>query len=106
MCWPWRRPSAIAARIEPQSSTAERSAMIVSRDNPLTLGGSLSHGQSAAAAFNADFARVPLWKRILDISCVLIAIPSLLPTLLLIAIAITVSSKGPVLFNHARVDVL
>lgn len=62
--------------------------------------------QSAAAAFNADFARVPLWKRILDISCVLIAIPSLLPTMLLIAIAIKVSSKGPVLFKQERVGFL
>src|SRR5258707_1047201 len=106
MSWPWRRASARSAQIEPQSSTAERSAMIVSRDNPLTLGGSLSHGQSAAAAFNADFARVPLWKRILDISCVLIAIPSLLASVLLIAIAIKVSSKGPVLFKQERVGFL
>ncbi|MGH8743057.1 MAG: sugar transferase [Burkholderiales bacterium] len=63
-------------------------------------------GKSAAAAFAADFARVPLWKRVLDICCLLIAVPTLLPMLLMIAIAIKAGSKGPVLFKQERVGLL
>lgn len=62
--------------------------------------------QPAAAAFATDFARVPLWKRVLDIFCLLIAIPSLLPMMLIIVILIKVSSKGPVLFKQERVGFL
>jgi exopolysaccharide production protein ExoY len=51
----------------------------------------------------AEFAYVPLWKRVVDISCSLIAIPSLLPLMLLIAIFVKISSKGPVLFRQERV---
>jgi exopolysaccharide production protein ExoY len=53
-----------------------------------------------------NFARVPLWKRLLDISCLLIAIPTLLPIMLLVAVAIKVSSRGPVLFKQERVGLL
>ena len=42
----------------------------------------------------------------LDISCVLIAFPSLLPIMLLIAIVVKVGSKGPVLFKQERVGLL
>jgi exopolysaccharide production protein ExoY len=65
-----------------------------------------SHRRSAAAASAADVARAPLWKRALDICFVLIAVPSLLPLLLMIAIAIKVGSKGPVLFKQERVGLL
>jgi lipopolysaccharide/colanic/teichoic acid biosynthesis glycosyltransferase len=71
------------------------------RNHPVSVA-----GKSAAAASTADFARVPLWKRVLDICCLLIAVPTLLPMLLIIAIAIKVGSKGPVLFKQERVGVL
>jgi lipopolysaccharide/colanic/teichoic acid biosynthesis glycosyltransferase len=51
----------------------------------------------------ADFVGVPLWKRVLDICCVLFAGVTLLPMLLLIAIAIKLGSKGPVLFKQERI---
>jgi lipopolysaccharide/colanic/teichoic acid biosynthesis glycosyltransferase len=47
-----------------------------------------------------------LWKRVLDVCCVLIAVLSLLPLLLIVAIAIKVGSKGPVLFKQGRVGLL
>jgi lipopolysaccharide/colanic/teichoic acid biosynthesis glycosyltransferase len=50
--------------------------------------------------------RVPLWKRALDISCALVAIPLLLPMMLIIAILIKASSKGPVIFKQERVGLL
>ncbi len=62
-------------------------------------------GKSAAASVG-EFARVPLWKRVLDICCLLIAVPTLLPLLLMIAIAIKLGSKGPVLFKQERVGLL
>ena len=72
----------------------------------LSLGGSDTHRNSAMDASAADIDRIPLWKRVLDISCLLIALPILLPMTLLIAILIKVSSKGPVLFRQERVGFL
>jgi lipopolysaccharide/colanic/teichoic acid biosynthesis glycosyltransferase len=68
--------------------------------------GSDSHRLSTAAAFAADCVSVPLWKRVLDISCAFIAIPSLLPMMLLIALVVKIGSKGPVLFKQERVGLL
>jgi len=59
--------------------------------------------RSTEDVFAAKLAYVPLWKRVLDISCSLIAIPSLLPLMLLIAIFVKTSSKGPLLFKQERV---
>jgi lipopolysaccharide/colanic/teichoic acid biosynthesis glycosyltransferase len=53
-----------------------------------------------------DSARIPLWKRILDISCVLIAIPSLLPLIVLISALIKLTSRGPILFKQERIGFL
>lgn len=69
----------------------------------LTVDGSNSHGNSA---FAAEFIRVPVWKRLLDISCMLTVLPALLPMILLIAIIIKISSAGPVLFRQERVGLL
>jgi exopolysaccharide production protein ExoY len=69
---------------------------------------SLSDGPQAllnmvAAAGSADQVGVPLWKRVLDISCLLIAVPSLLPLMAMVAVLIKLTSKGPVLFRQERV---
>ena len=64
------------------------------------------HRNSAAAAFVVDCTRIPLWKRVLDISCLLIGSPIVLPMILLISIAIKVGSKGPVLFRQERIGLL
>ena len=61
---------------------------------------------SAADAFAADACRVPFWKRALDISCLLIALPALIPLSLLIATVIKAGSRGPVLFKQERVGFL
>ena len=66
---------------------------------PTTL---IRHREFAVPTPAADFAGVPPWKRVLDICCVL-AGAILLPMLLLIAIAIKLGSKGPVLFKQERV---
>ena len=63
----------------------------------------ITHREPATPTLVADFAGVPLWKRGLDICGVLFAIATLLPMLLLIAIAIKLGSKGPLLFKQERV---
>jgi exopolysaccharide production protein ExoY len=88
----------------PHEGTNARGARLLELEQKVT--NLNSHRKSAAAASAADFARVPLWKRVLDIGFLLIAVPSLLPLLLMTAIAIKVGSKGPVLFKQERVGLL
>lgn len=53
-----------------------------------------------------DSDLVPGWKRALDISCILVAAPLLLPLMLLIALSIKIVSRGPVFFKQERVGLL
>ncbi len=46
---------------------------------------------------------LPPWKRILDISLILLASPLWLPLMLIIAAGITLVSRGPVIFRQERV---
>ena len=84
-------------------TTSRRMVQRVSRGGA-GIESSLSPG-ATDCEFQSDLTnhRAPPWKRLLDICCVLIAIPTLLPTMLLIAVAIKISSKGPVLFKQERV---
>ena len=50
-----------------------------------------------------DLARIPGWKRALDISLIILTFPLLLPLALIIAGLIRVVSSGPVLFKQERV---
>src|SRR5215470_1961752 len=54
----------------------------------------------------ARFARIHIWKRLLDVSCVLIAIPSLLPLILIVSALIKLTSRGPILFKQERIGFL
>src|SRR5271170_1705685 len=45
----------------------------------------------------------PLWKRVLDISLILVALPLLLPLMLFIAVIIRLVSKGPIMFKQERI---
>lgn len=46
---------------------------------------------------------IPVWKRALDIICIVLALPVLLPLVLLISAAIWFASPGPVLYLSERV---
>ncbi|HTA29786.1 MAG TPA: sugar transferase, partial [Candidatus Cybelea sp.] len=48
-------------------------------------------------------AHFPLWKRVLDVTLVLLALPCLLPVGIMIAIFIKIASPGPYLFRQWRV---
>jgi lipopolysaccharide/colanic/teichoic acid biosynthesis glycosyltransferase len=62
-------------------------------------------GQDATShpASIANFVSAPPWKRVLDIVCLTIAIPILLPLMLVIALIIKASSRGPLLFTQERI---
>ena len=49
---------------------------------------------------------VPRWKRLLDVSVVLLATPILLPLMTAIAILVRIVSEGPILFRQERVGYL
>ena len=63
--------------------------------NPETL---VETGFTSAAS-----AEVPSWKRILDITCILLSLPLWLPIVLLIALWIKFASPGPIFFRQERV---
>src|SRR5215467_11442371 len=46
---------------------------------------------------------LPLWKRSLDLGCVLLAAPLLFPLMFLVAVIIKVVSPGPALFKQERI---
>jgi lipopolysaccharide/colanic/teichoic acid biosynthesis glycosyltransferase len=46
---------------------------------------------------------IPQWKRALDLTAILLALPVLLPLVVVIALIIRVSSTGPVLFQQERI---
>jgi len=48
-------------------------------------------------------AKVPLMKRVLDISCLLLALPTLLPLFAGIALLIKIVSPGPIFFTQDRI---
>ncbi len=48
-------------------------------------------------------AKVPVMKRVLDISCLVLALPTLLPLFVAIALLIKIVSPGPVFFMQERI---
>ena len=54
-------------------------------------------------SLGASSAQIPMWKRALDITCILVALPFLSPLLLIIAAIIKAGSKGPILYRQQRV---
>lgn len=61
--------------------------------------GSVAHAESSVN----ESRSVPLWKRILDIACIVMALPVLLPVMIVIALLIKVLSDGPAVFRQERI---
>lgn len=55
---------------------------------------------------NRDAAIMPRWKRALDITLIILALPVLLPVMVCIAFLIRFVSQGPILFRQERVGYL
>src|SRR5262249_47399691 len=47
--------------------------------------------------------RIPPWKRILDVTCILLSMPFWLPLVILLAIWVKVVSPGSIFFRQGRV---
>lgn len=60
---------------------------------------------AAAGTSHASAASMPAprWKRALDVGCILVVSPLLVPLMLLVALAIKLASRGPVFFRQERV---
>jgi lipopolysaccharide/colanic/teichoic acid biosynthesis glycosyltransferase len=52
---------------------------------------------------NVDRTVIPRWKRLLDVSVIVLALPVLLPLSMAIAMLIRLVSKGPILFDQERI---
>ena len=70
--------------------------------------GSSAHdnqGDRAAAWYEREssFPEVPRWKRVFDITCVLVTLPVWLPLIILVMAWIVIASRGPVFFRQERV---
>ncbi len=76
------------------TSTTSVSSQISALDAGAARG--TSHGP-------ADLFRYKAIKRSLDVLLVLLAVPVLLPLMLLIAAAVRLSSPGPIFFSHRRI---
>jgi len=58
---------------------------------------------SSIPAAEENIPQIPRWKRILDVTCVLIALPFLIPLGLALAAFIKIVSPGPAFFRQKRV---
>ena len=56
-----------------------------------------------AAALSAETASIPRWKRVLDITCVILTAPLWAPVAVLTAAIIKAVSPGPVFFQQERI---
>jgi exopolysaccharide production protein ExoY len=52
---------------------------------------------------DASFPDVPCWKRVLDVTCVLVTLPLWLPLIVVVMAWIAIVSRGPVFFRQERV---
>ena len=69
---------------------------------PSADGPGLRTRHPAASAADAP-APMPLWKRSLDLACVLLTAPLWLPLMVLITVWIKLASRGPVFFQQERI---
>lgn len=53
-----------------------------------------------------DSVEIPSWKRAVDLTCIVLAMPVILPVGLLIALVVKIASPGPVFFYQERVGYL
>ena len=63
-----------------------------------------SHSQfSQDVDLQCSSLQIPRWKRVLDVACIALATPVILPVGLLIALLIKIVSRGPVFFYQERI---
>jgi lipopolysaccharide/colanic/teichoic acid biosynthesis glycosyltransferase len=70
-------------------------------DPPVSAGG--NDPQPSAGKEMAHAAGSPLWKRVLDVICILLSLPLWLPIVIFITLWIKIASPGPIFFRQERV---
>jgi lipopolysaccharide/colanic/teichoic acid biosynthesis glycosyltransferase len=87
-----------------------RSNDLVSHPIEGSRNGSSAHddrGRDDQAAVSREgvssFPELPRWKRVFDVTCVLMTLPFWLPLIVLVMVWIAISSRGPVFFRQKRV---
>jgi lipopolysaccharide/colanic/teichoic acid biosynthesis glycosyltransferase len=70
-------------------------------DQPLTASENSRNVRTGIAI--AASTEIPSWKRILDVTCILLTLPLWLPVVILIALWIKIVSPGPIFFRQERV---
>ena len=75
---------------------------------PTDEGDSIDAVQTLETFFEAASERgdIPIWKRVLDVSCIVLTLPLWLPIFLLIALWIKIASPGPIFFRQERIGYL
>src|SRR5690242_3182957 len=63
----------------------------------------LSNGARPEPASSRGALEIPRWKRVLDVTLIILALPILLPVMIGIALVIRFVSAGPVLFKQERI---
>ena len=66
----------------------------------------LDHQECATKTPAARPDGAPRWKRVLDVTLVLVALPLVLPVMICVALLIWIVSEGPVLFRQERIGYL
>jgi exopolysaccharide production protein ExoY len=92
-------------RIRFRSELALAAAMPMSNPNQFmqqAINGAGQENQSQAESGIA-FASVPKWKRILDVTLILLAIPFLIPVGIIVFVFVKIVSPGPAFFRQQRV---
>jgi lipopolysaccharide/colanic/teichoic acid biosynthesis glycosyltransferase len=70
-------------------------------DSPVSAGG--NDRQPSPGKEIPHAAGSPLWKRVLDIICILLSLPLWLPIVIFVTLWIKIASPGPVFFRQERV---
>jgi exopolysaccharide production protein ExoY len=70
--------------------------------------GACAHGDrddqpAAASEPDTSSAELPRWKRVFDVTCVLLTLPIWLPITVMVMVWIAIASRGPVFFRQKRV---
>src|SRR5262249_24200106 len=59
--------------------------------------------ESSVEALYARAKEISLWKRVLDVTCIVLSMPFWLPLVILLAIWVKIVSPGPIFFRQERV---
>jgi exopolysaccharide production protein ExoY len=92
-----------AALGEPQTSSPDLGTRTMAFDQTLHPSQNSQNIPSAKGFANASSSRIPCWKRLLDIACILLSMPFWLPIMIALAVWIKLASPGPIFFRQERV---